>query len=77
MTCSDKSKYTRVEPTDSEPKEQVESLAEYVPVVIVVRDGKWTYELRYNHPPAVCASVVLGAAWRLSQTKGLPERKSK
>lgn len=45
---------------------------EYEPVVIVVRDGAWTYDLQYNRPPAVCASVVLGEAMRLRRIKGHP-----
>lgn len=46
--------------------------AEYVPVVIVVRDGPWTYDLQYNRPPAVCASVVLGDALRIPRKKVPP-----
>lgn len=42
---------------------------ECVPVVIVVSDGPWEYVLQYNRPPAVCASVVLGAAWRIPMAK--------
>lgn len=49
-----------------------EAEAEYVPVVIVVKDGPWTYELQYNRPPAVCASVVLGNAMALRRKKVPP-----